>query len=323
MSSSAPRDGQTTLYPAPLTRRSLLALTALGVTAGGTGALAGSQGQLTYGVHVSLAPAWFDPGEAAGIITPYMLLYGLHDALVKAMPDNKQAPSLAEVIHLASEDGLTHEFVLHKGATFHNGDPVTADDVKFSFERYHGASQSLLKQRVAAVETPDAQHVRFRLKEPWPDFMTFYAGVTGAAWIVPRKYMTQVGDEGFKKAPIGAGPYRFVSFTPGVELVLEAFDGYWRKTPSIKRLVMKVIPDEVHAARGSEAGRDRYRVFDPRRACWRTAADPGSQHQAGGRPGCVLRVFRGSVGSEIARGTMCGCGAPPTLRSTARRSTTR
>ena len=98
MSSSAPRDGQTTLYPAPLTRRSLLALTALGVTAGGTGALAGSQGQLTYGVHVSLAPAWFDPGEAAGIITPYMLLYGLHDALVKAMPDNKQAPSLAELL---------------------------------------------------------------------------------------------------------------------------------------------------------------------------------------------------------------------------------
>ncbi len=244
MSSSAPRDGQTTLYPAPLTRRSLLALTALGVTAGGTGAVAGSQGQLAYGIHVSLAPTWFDPGEAAGIITPYMLLYGLHDALVKALPDNKQAPSLAES-YLASEDGLTHEFVLRKGATFHNGDPVTSDDVKFSFERYRGASQSLLKQRVAAVETPDAQHVRFRLKEPWPDFMTFYAGVSGAAWIVPHKYLTIVGDEGFKKAPIGAGPYRFVSFTPGVELVLEAFDGYWRKTPSIKRLVMKVIPDET------------------------------------------------------------------------------
>ena len=244
MSSPVPRDGQTTLYTAPLTRRSLLALTTLGATAGGTRAFAGSQGQLTYGVHVSLAPTWFDPGEAAEIITPYMLLYGLHDALVKAMPDSKQAPSLAKS-YLASEDGLTYEFVLRKDAIFHNGDPVTSDDVKFSFERYRGASQSLLKQRVAAVETPDAQHVRFKLKEPWPDFMTFYAGVTGAAWIVPRKYLTQVGDEGFKKAPIGAGPYHFVSFTPGVELVLEAFSGYWRKTPSIKRLVMRVIPDET------------------------------------------------------------------------------
>jgi peptide/nickel transport system substrate-binding protein len=127
MSSSVPQDGQTTLYPAPLTRRSLLALTALGVTTGGTGAaaVAGSQGQLTYGVHVSLAPTWFDPGEASGIITPYMLLHALHDALVKAMPDYNQAPSLAE-LYSASEHGLTHEFVLRKGATFHNGDPVTS-----------------------------------------------------------------------------------------------------------------------------------------------------------------------------------------------------
>ena len=61
---------------------------------------------------------------------------------------------------------------------------------------------------------------------------------------MPKKYVEKVGDDGFKKAPIGAGPYKFVSFTPGVELVLEAFDGYWRKTPSVKRMVMKVIPDE-------------------------------------------------------------------------------
>jgi peptide/nickel transport system substrate-binding protein len=246
MSSSASRHGQTFRYGAavPLTRRSLFALTALGAAAHGTTVRAAPQSQLTYGVHVSLAAAWFDPGEAAGIITPYMLLYGLHDALVKAMPDNKQAPCLAESF-TASEDGLTYDFVLRGNATFHNGDPVTSDDVKFSFERYHGASQSLLRQRVAAIETPDALHVRFKLKEPWPDFMTFYAGVSGAAWIVPRKYVTQVGDDGFKKAPIGAGPYRFVSFTPGVELVLEAFDGYWRKPPPIKRIVMKVIPEEA------------------------------------------------------------------------------
>ena len=246
MGARARRGDQTVLDASgrPVTRRTLLALAALGAAAGQGGAIAAPQGQLTYGVHVSLAPAWFDPGEASGVITPYMLLYGLHDALVKAMPGNNQAPSLAESFS-ASEDGLTYEFALRKGAVFHNGEPVTTDDVKFSFERYRGASQSLLKQRVAAVETPDEQHVRFRLKEPWPDFLTFYAGVSGAAWIVPRKYVTQVGDDGFKKAPIGAGPYRFASFTPGVELVLEAFEGYWRNPPRVKRLVMKVIPDEA------------------------------------------------------------------------------
>jgi len=126
---------------------------------------------------------------------------------------------------------------------FHNGEPVTAEDVKFSFERYRGSASKTLKERVAAVETPDPGRVRFRLKQPWPDFVMFYSTATGAGWIVPKKYVEKVGDEGFKKAPIGAGPYRFVSFTPGVELVMEAVEGYWRKTPSVKRLVLRVIPD--------------------------------------------------------------------------------
>jgi ABC-type transport system substrate-binding protein len=229
----------------PLTRRSLLALAALGVAAGaGSAAVAAPQGQLTYGVHISLAPAWFDPAETTGLITPFLILYALHDGLVKAMPGELQASSLAESWS-ASEDGLTYDFDLQKGALFHNGDPVTSDDVKFSFERYHGSSQSLLKQRVDAIDTSASDHVRIKLKEPWPDFLTFYAGATGAAWIVPRKYVTQVGDDGFRKAPVGAGPYRFVSFTPGVELVLEAFEAYWRNTPRVKRLVLKVIPDEA------------------------------------------------------------------------------
>jgi peptide/nickel transport system substrate-binding protein len=201
------------------------------------------QGQLTWGVHVTLAPTWFDPAETQGIITPYMVLYALHDALLKPMPGQALASSLAESWS-ASEDALTYEFVLRKGVKFHNGEDVTAADVKFSFERYRGAAHKALHDRVAAVETPDPLHVRFKLKQPWPDFLTFYVGATGAGWIVPKKYVETVGDDGFKKAPVGAGPYKFVSFTPGQELVLEAFDQYWRKTPSVRRLVFRVIPDE-------------------------------------------------------------------------------
>ena len=96
------------------------------------------------------------------------------------------------------------------------------------------------------MDIVDAQRVRFRLKQPWPDFMTFYGSpATGAGWIVPKKYVEKVGDDGFKKAPVGAGPYRFVSFTPGVELVLEANEHYWRKPPSVKTLRFRVIPDEA------------------------------------------------------------------------------
>jgi peptide/nickel transport system substrate-binding protein len=239
-----------------LTRRELLAYTALGLVAGAPGVtLAAEAGsQLTWAVHVSLAPTWFDPAETQGIVSPFMVLYALHDAMVKPMPGKSQAPCLAQSWS-ASEDGLTYEFVLRKGVKFHNNEPVTAEDVKFSFERYHGAAHELMKQQVAAIEAPDPQHVRFKLKKPWPDFLTFYSSASGSGWIVPKKYVEQVGDEGFKKAPIGAGPYKFVSVTPGVELVLEAFEGYWRKTPSVKRLVMKVIPDEstrLAALKGGE-----------------------------------------------------------------------
>jgi peptide/nickel transport system substrate-binding protein len=228
------------------TRRDVLAFTALGLAGAASGRVeaAGAPGQLVYGVHISLAPTWFDPAETSGIITPYMLLYALHDAMVKPMPGQLLAPGLAQSWS-ATEDGLIYDFVLRKDARFHNGEAVTAEDVKFSFERYRGAAHALLKERVAGVDTPDPQHVRFRLKDAWPDFLTFYAEASGAGWIVPKKYLEKVGDDGFKKAPIGAGPYKFVSFAPGVELVLEAFDQYWRKAPSVKRLVMRVIPDEA------------------------------------------------------------------------------
>jgi peptide/nickel transport system substrate-binding protein len=229
-----------------MTRRELLAATALGLVPGISAAAAAgtAEKQLSWGVHVSLAPVWFDPADVSGIITPFMVLYALHDAMVKPMPGQVLAPSLAEAFS-ASEDGLTYEFALRQGAMFHNGDPVAAEDVKFSFERYRGTAHDLIMERVAAVEIPDPRRIRFKLKRAWPDFLTFYATATAAGWIVPKKYVEKVGNEGFKKAPVGAGPYKFVSFDPGVELVLEAFEGYWRKPPSVKRLVFKVIPDET------------------------------------------------------------------------------
>jgi peptide/nickel transport system substrate-binding protein len=222
----------------------VLILAALVLVVAPTAGIAAPEGQVVWGVHVSLAPLWFDPADTQGMITPFMVLYAIHDAMVKPMPGNPTAPSLAESWSV-SKDGLVYEFVLRKSARFHNGDPVTGEDVKFSFERYRGTANKTLKDRVAAVEVPDPGRVRFRMKQPWPDFLTFYASASGAGWIVPKKYVEKVGDEGFKKAPVGAGPYKFVSFNPGVELVVDAFEQYWRKTPSVKRLVFRVITDEA------------------------------------------------------------------------------
>ncbi|PYN09977.1 MAG: hypothetical protein DME02_01115 [Candidatus Rokuibacteriota bacterium] len=176
-------------------------------------------GTLTIGVHVTLVNRWLDPGETEALITPFMVLYALHDALVKPMPKNIMTPSLAES-WTASKDGLSYDFVIRKNAKFHNGDPVTAEDVKFTFERYKGASAKILKDHVKEIQLPAPNRVRFVLQAAWPDFMAFYGtSATGAGWIVPKKYIEKVGEDGFKKAPVGAGPYKFVSFQPGVELV--------------------------------------------------------------------------------------------------------
>lgn len=200
-------------------------------------------GEIAVAFHVTLAPSWFDPSTAPPQITPFGVMYAIHDALVRPLPGQKMGPSLAES-WTESRDGLTYEFKLRRGLTFHNGDPVTADDVRFSFERYQGAGARELRARVRQVDVVDPLTVRFQLNQPWPDFMTFYGTTATAAGIVlPRKYFEQVGADGFKQRPVGAGPYRFVSQRPGIDIVFEAFPAYWRHAPYVKRLTMKSVPD--------------------------------------------------------------------------------
>ena len=198
--------------------------------------------------HVTIAPSWFDPSTAPPQITPFGMLYAIHDALVRPYPGHKMGPSLAESWS-ESEDGLTYEFKLRPNLNFHNGDPLTAEDVKFSFDRYKGAAASVLHEHVKEVEIVDPRTVRFHLNEAWPDFMTFFGTpASGAGLVVPKKYITEVGDDGFKKHPIGAGPYKFVSTKPGIEIVLEANTDYWRKVPNVKTLVMRSAPEATTRA---------------------------------------------------------------------------
>ena len=198
-------------------------------------------GEMRWALYVTISPSWFDPGEAgvAGL-NSFWIGYALHDALVKPMPGNPSAPSLAES-WTVSPDRRSYEFKLREGLRFHNGDPFTADDVKFTFLRY---KSKIFREKVRDVEIVDKYRVRFHLHQPWPDFMAYYGTLaSGAGWIVPKSYIEKVGDEGFRKQPIGLGPYRFVSYTPGVEVVLDAVPSYWRKVPSVKRLVLKTVPD--------------------------------------------------------------------------------
>src|SRR5215467_6934152 len=227
----------------------LLLLTALAiVVAPARAAEPAPTGQAVMAWHVTIAPSWFDPSTAPPQITPFGMLYAIHDALVRPYPGQKMGPSLAESWQ-ESPDGKTYEFRLRPGLKFHNGDPVTTEDVKFSFDRYRGAAAKVLQEHVDQVEIVDPLVVRFHLKAPWPDFMTFYGTTASAAGIVvPKDYLTRVGDDGFKKHPIGAGPYKFVSQKPGVEVELEANPDYWRRVPNVKTLVMKSVPEATTRA---------------------------------------------------------------------------
>src|SRR4030081_535323 len=159
-------------------------------------------GEVTVSFHVTLAPAWFDPSTAPPQITPFGVMYAIHDALVRPLPGEKRGASLAES-WTESRDGLVYEFRLRRGLRFHNGDPITAEDVKFRFDRYHRAGARELRARVRQLDVVDPLTVRFTLKEPWPDFMTFYGTTATAAGIVlPRKYFESVGPDGFRQRPV-------------------------------------------------------------------------------------------------------------------------
>src|SRR5258705_13241477 len=89
-------------------------------------------GTMAIGLHVTLATRWLDPGETEALITPFMVLYALHDALVKPMPAGIMTPSPAEYETMA-KDGLTYQFLLRKNAKFHTREPVAAECRKWNF----------------------------------------------------------------------------------------------------------------------------------------------------------------------------------------------
>src|ERR1700716_467348 len=167
-------------------RRAFTRLLLVGVATLGappsTAAAAAPSGRAVMAWFVTISPSWFDPSTAPPQITPFGMLYAIHDALVRPYPGQKMGPSLAQSWQ-ESLDGKTYEFKLRRGLKFHNGDPVTTEDVKFSFERYRGTGAKELQTRVRQVEAVNPVMVRFHLKEPWPDFMTFYGTTATAAGI--------------------------------------------------------------------------------------------------------------------------------------------
>ena len=218
-------------------------------------ARAAAKGKLVLAWHTSFASRWLDPQEHDGTATPDNFFTAIHDALIK-----NQGTALYNHLALAehysvAKDAKSATFTLRKGLKFHNGDPVTPQDVKFSYENYRGAKADVFKKKTERVEIVDDRTVRFVFKEPFLDFEFLFgsANVAGPAWVMPEKYYKQVGPDGFKQKPIGAGPYKVVRLEPGVQLELEAFDGYYRPV-NVKHLVMVAVPEAATRVVMAERG---------------------------------------------------------------------
>src|SRR5262245_48882130 len=203
-----------------------------------------SKGKIVLAWHAGLASRWLDPQEHDGTATPDNFFTALHDALIK-----NQGTQLYDHLALAERftvapDAKSATFTLRKGVKFHNGDPVTPQDVKFTYENYRGAKADVFKKRTERIEIVDDRTVKFVFKEPFLDFAILFgtANVAGPGWVVPEKYYKQVSADGFKQKPIGAGPYKLVRHEPGVKIEMEAFDGYYRPVPA-KQLTMTAVPE--------------------------------------------------------------------------------
>ena len=206
------------------------------------------QGTLTIAQHFGLSPQWLDPQDQIAALTQQHYEYIVHDALIKSMPQGLFTYSLAEHAEM-SADFTQAAFRLRQGLTFHDGTPLTTADVKWGYENYRGVNAEIFKQHTERLEIVDDRTIVFHFNKPFLDFMTLYNGDnTGIGWVVPKDYYQKVGAEGFKTHPIGAGPFKFVSQQVGVQMVFEAWDAYWRKTPGVKRLVVKGIGGQGGAA---------------------------------------------------------------------------
>lgn len=212
------------------------------------------KGTLTFAQHFALDPGWLDPLEHIPALTMQTFDYLVHDALIKPMPQGETTYSLAEHAELTA-DFLKAAFRLRPGLKFHDGQPLTTADVKWTYENYKGVHAKLFRDRLEHIQIVDDRTIVFHFKQPFLEFMELYnGGVGGIAWVVPRHYYEKVGRDGFKKHPIGAGPYKFVSQQAGVQMVFEAWEGYWRRTPATKTIVAKGIRDNAARLAGLQTG---------------------------------------------------------------------
>ena len=228
---------------AQVTRRELLkGAAALGAAAAVAPAVAGAQTKKEVVVGQGGDIAFFDPHMSTSS-NDIRVSFNVFDNLVARYPDQKLHPALATEWKL--EGQTTWRFKIRQGVKWHNGDPFTAADAKYSIERTYNPENKLRVSTVFTTvdraEAPDATTLIIHTKKPdplLPARLAFYGGQ-----IVPEKYLKAVGPEEFNRKPVGTGPVKFVSWTKDDKAVLEANGSYWGGKPNFDRLIFRPIPE--------------------------------------------------------------------------------
>ncbi|HIP97417.1 MAG TPA: ABC transporter substrate-binding protein, partial [Anaerolineae bacterium] len=208
----------------------------------------------------------FDPADYRDRPTE-TVLRNMFDGLVTRTTTNKVVPQIADSWEWI--DNKTLEFKLKQGVTFHNGEPLTAEDVKFTFERTitenaieypepHTAARKGLIAPLEEVEVVDDYTVRLHFSKPWPVALQMLCHHQ----IVPKDYMEQVGTEGFIAHPIGAGPFKFVEGSLDTQVVMERFNNYYGGSknlppvglPYLKRVIFRMLPEASTRVAALQAG---------------------------------------------------------------------
>lgn len=227
-----------------LDRRSMLV--GSGVLAAGFGVAARAQAParppLTVGVGADTTT--MDPCRIAGG-NDYFFFANVFEGLYGPDEKGETAPLLAES-HTISPDGLAWDFTLRANARFHNGEPVTADDVRFSWQRAvapetRNPRASVLVNNIADVEVLDQRRCRVRLKRRDASFLQN----CGEYWyIISRKHAEGAGENPFDRMPIGTGPFAFVERRIRSYIKLRGFEQHWGRVPMFGEVTLKVIPDD-------------------------------------------------------------------------------
>ncbi|MEH7010443.1 ABC transporter substrate-binding protein [Neobacillus niacini] len=214
----------------------------------GNGATGKNSTKDTLTIGIPDAPVYMDPQIQAAVGT-YRVTTQIFDRLVSLDKDMKIVPALAESWEVENE--TTTVFHLRKGVKFHNGEEMKAEDVKFSLERTiasPGVNYNYLI--IKDIIIVDDYTIKLVTKQPFNALL--YRLTLDAAAIVSKKAATS--DKDFNKHPVGAGPYKFVSWDLGGDVVLEAFPDYYKGEPKIKKLIFKHIPEAINRSIGLETG---------------------------------------------------------------------